>query len=504
MSRIWNWLWPVRWLGVLVVLLWVGVLYQLLHPSDGLSQEKFEQLYPWAVETKPTLGANWMGLYLKKRKIGYVHTTTSKDKEGYVIQQRTLMAMRLFGTQQQVAVFSKVSVNKSFGLRHFTFQLHSALSQFSARGRVHGPYIQVVLNTGGSKRRFQRKYRPSLYSSVLRPYIASLKPKPGKKIRTTIFDPQSMSYVPTVVEVVGYEPLKIHGKHYPKVLKLRQYFRGIKMLSWLDEKGDTLKEVSASGMILLREGAHRARRGISKGVDMIKATRIKLRGRIQAPKTRKSLHVRLRNVDVSSFPELFRRRQSRKAALLLIQKEDVGKLPDVAFSAFASSRGRAKLSQEILDAHKATSLVQSDHPDILKQATKITTKSKTRREAIDAIARWVHTSLKKKSVIGIPSAIETLKTRVGDCNEHATLFAALARAVSIPCQIVSGIAYLRGNFYYHAWNECHIAGEQWLSVDATWGQTPADVTHIVFVRGGLEKQISLIQLMGRLKIDIDL
>jgi len=63
MSRIWNWLWPVRWLGVLVVLLWVGVLYQLLHPSDGLSQEKFEQLYPWAVETKPTLGANWMGLY---------------------------------------------------------------------------------------------------------------------------------------------------------------------------------------------------------------------------------------------------------------------------------------------------------------------------------------------------------------------------------------------------------------------------------------------------------
>lgn len=154
-------------------------------------------------------------------------------------------------------------------------------------------------------------------------------------------------------------------------------------------------------------------------------------------------------------------------------------------------------------ALQATALIQSDHPLILAKAREIVANSKTRLAAVRALKNWVFRSLKKKSVVGIPSALETLQRKVGDCNEHATLFAALARAVRIPCRIVSGIAYLKGNFFYHAWNECEMGQAHWFTLDSTWNQLPADVTHIAFVRGGLDKQVVLLQLLGRLRIRLE-
>ena len=51
---------------------------------------------------------------------------------------------------------------------------------------------------------------------------------------------------------------------------------------------------------------------------------------------------------------------------------------------------------------------------------------------------FVHGHLEQKLVPGVPSALETLKSRVGDCNEHATLFAALARSLGVPTRIAVG------------------------------------------------------------------
>jgi transglutaminase-like putative cysteine protease len=80
------------------------------------------------------------------------------------------------------------------------------------------------------------------------------------------------------------------------------------------------------------------------------------------------------------------------------------------------------------------------------------------------------------------------------------LFAALARAVGIPTRIVSGLLYNEGRFYYHAWNEVYLG--EWLAVDSLMNQIPADPTHIRLIRGGLERQVRLVGLMGRLGIKV--
>ncbi len=95
--------------------------------------------------------------------------------------------------------------------------------------------------------------------------------------------------------------------------------------------------------------------------------------------------------------------------------------------------------------------------------------------------------------------LKFLHNRVGDCNEHAVLLAALSRAAGIPAQVEAGLVYQRGRFYYHAWNALYLG--QWITADSVMGQLPADVTHIRFVRG-TERQIDLVRMIGRLKIEI--
>jgi transglutaminase-like putative cysteine protease len=120
---------------------------------------------------------------------------------------------------------------------------------------------------------------------------------------------------------------------------------------------------------------------------------------------------------------------------------------------------------------------------------------------VKVLAEWVFENLEKRPVLGIPDALTTLSTRMGDCNEHAALFAALARNAGIPTRIASGVTFFEGAFYYHAWNEVCL-DDSWYSVDTTKNQFPADLSHIKFVEGETDKQVKIAALLGKLKIEI--
>src|SRR6185437_3926977 len=122
------------------------------------------------------------------------------------------------------------------------------------------------------------------------------------------------------------------------------------------------------------------------------------------------------------------------------------------------------------------------------------------RVVAERLNTWVHDSIADRVTFGIPSASQVLKTRVGDCNEHTQLYVALARSLGLPARIASGLAYVDGKFYYHAWPEVLLG--DWVAVDPTFGQFPADAAHLRFVIGGLTRQTELLRLMGNLHIDV--
>ena len=82
----------------------------------------------------------------------------------------------------------------------------------------------------------------------------------------------------------------------------------------------------------------------------------------------------------------------------------------------------------------------------------------------------------------------------------------MARAIQNPSRIAVGLVYsdrsgpVRG-FYYHAWPEVQFE-DQWLPIEPTFGQIPADATHIKVANGELDKQIEIMGLLGKISLEV--
>ena len=120
----------------------------------------------------------------------------------------------------------------------------------------------------------------------------------------------------------------------------------------------------------------------------------------------------------------------------------------------------------------------------------------------EALLRWVFDRLAKVPSVTIPTATEVLQTMQGDCNEHATLFGGMARALGIPTEVIVGLVYQNGAYYYHAWDALYLNG-QWVWVDPVMGEFPARTNHLMLQRGSLEKQSLIMPLVGKLQIVVE-
>jgi transglutaminase-like putative cysteine protease len=262
---------------------------------------------------------------------------------------------------------------------------------------------------------------------------------------------------------------------------------GINFSFFLDENGKVVKEVSPTGFVFISEPEFQAKNIIYKGKELLSAISVPAIGANDSLLTLSSIRYRL------TFPEetefiINQDRQIYNENILIINKESL-------------DQNSIDFCSGILDELSSTLYVQSDNAHIIYQANKIVKNIDNNYEKIRALISWVYENVDKKPILGIPDAVSTLFSRTGDCNEHAALFAALSRSLSIPTRIVAGVTYHKGMFYYHAWNEVCL-NEKWISLDTTKNQFPADVTHIKFVQGETNEQMKIGSLIGNLKIEI--
>jgi len=125
--------------------------------------------------------------------------------------------------------------------------------------------------------------------------------------------------------------------------------------------------------------------------------------------------------------------------------------------------------------------IESNDPILIKKAKEISEGSNDSWEAVNRFSKWVSQNI-KPAIPGGTSAINTYKTRQGECGSHSRLLAAYCRAVGIPARMVIGCAYIKqygGCFGQHAWTEVHMGDAGWIPVDATFGEIDyIDAGHI--------------------------
>ncbi len=190
----------------------------------------------------------------------------------------------------------------------------------------------------------------------------------------------------------------------------------------------------------------------------------------------------------------------------------------VDLSQFDMQGGRQKLDGSILTIYRDTGeerqgstdaapsaflresfSVKSKDPATVSLSRKIVKGETDPTHSARLIHDWVFGNIEKVRTISLPISTEALRTRKGDCNEHATLFIALARAAGIPSRFALGLVYGNGSLYYHAWAE--IFAGRWIAVDPTLGQFPADASHIRLIIGDLDKQAKIVSLIGKIRIE---
>ena len=103
--------------------------------------------------------------------------------------------------------------------------------------------------------------------------------------------------------------------------------------------------------------------------------------------------------------------------------------------------------------------------------------------------------------ISHPSTIrDTLDRKTGDCTEFADVVDAVATRLGWNSRIRTGLAYHppSQSFRTHSWNEIAIDGH-WISADASWGQFPADASHVPFPRANI---LALLANSSNMRFDV--
>jgi transglutaminase-like putative cysteine protease len=148
----------------------------------------------------------------------------------------------------------------------------------------------------------------------------------------------------------------------------------------------------------------------------------------------------------------------------------------------------------------STPFVQADHPEIRRHAERLVEGAADSMAAARRLYDWVERRIEKSPTVSLPSALDVLRERVGDCNEHTYLYVALARAVGLPARIRVGLVYNEGALFYHAWPAVYVG--EWVEMDPTLGQPTVDATHLALLEGELANQLELLKVMGRLQVRV--
>ncbi|MBA4396971.1 MAG: hypothetical protein C0394_06270, partial [Syntrophus sp. (in: bacteria)] len=413
-----------------------------------------DHILPWQSTpvAKPLRNEDhWMAITQAKRKIGYSHRSLTTTEKGYRLEESVLMRINTMGVVQDIRMKTQSDLHADMSLSAFNFDLQSHLFRFSVHGVIKGKEATIHYGTPTAPRKMVLPLpeAPHLSNSMF-DSLRGKNLKTGDEVVIYVFDPASMGQRPVSMKVMGEETITVMGRER-KAMKLDVDFMGARQFAWLGEESDVLREEGLLGMTLERVTKEEALGGLTlmAGADLTEVASIDANMTIDDPDALTKMTIRLTNIDTKPL-FLNGGRQHFKRNLLTIEKEN---WPVVEV--------KKESAEEIAEFLKPSPFIQSDDPLIVRQVKKIISTRDSDAVKVKKIMDWLYRNIEKRPVLSVPNATETLENRVGDCNEHAVLLAAMARAAGIPAQIEAGLVYQRGRFYYHAWNVLYLG--EWIT-----------------------------------------
>ncbi len=465
----------------------------------AVPDEVLAPLDPVALSSGPA-EERWMGIFMSDQHVGYAVSREAPTAEGgRVFQQQSTFSIQAMGNVQRVVAAGTAVTGPDGALKTFDFMLTSPLPVY-ARGEVQAHNLHVTVDQGGSAPEVIDipLTEPPVLSMTLPSQVRGKVLRPGLTFTVPYFDPLTRANATATVLVESPEMLPTGETAW----WLKSSFNGVETRQLVDPNGEVLREEGSLGLRaerMTREDAMALSNGTPP--DLIALTNIPV-APVAGAENSHIVTITPGGVDASRFvndPPL----QTVDGKTITISVPLLAELPHLPVAAQGAI--------EEADTEPAMSIPSTD-PEMIARAVAVLDGSTDRTDAARKINDWVHHYVQKVPTIGIPNGLEVLHTAQGDCNEHTALYVSLARAVGIPARITAGLVYapsIGDAFYYHAWPEVRIGpvgadgAAGWVPVDPTFGQFPADATHLKIVNGDLDKQIEIMGLIGKVSLVVN-
>jgi transglutaminase-like putative cysteine protease len=481
-----------RLLSLLVLVAWVLQMGVLVRRAASPSQVALA-----ADLAQYGSSAQWRGIYYRGDKIGFSVGQTTPTESGYEIREDGRLQLILLGSDIPVRLTSQATVDRAFNLQRFSFSLDPGTGPTQVEGVLDGRRLDLTIRTPSGERRETRELAaPPALSLNLARTLAARGLETGRTLEVSVFDPATLRNAPMKLEIQAREVVQAAGRPVP-AFKVEGRFAGITTHTWITDVGEVVREESPTGLLVVRETREQAQAlAVPAAVrtDLLEAAAIvpKTPRRIDDPTTVARLRLRFDGLSGLDPADLDWAGQT----------EESGTIEVVDSRGLVAGPAPADLPRFL----RAEPFLESDAPEIRAEAEKAVAGASSPRLRAERLVRHVNAILDKKPTVSLPSALEVLKTRIGDCNEHTALYVAMARSIGLPARVAVGLVHLRGAFYYHAWAEVWVEEGRgpglWLPVDPTLNQFPADATHVRLARGGLDRQAAILALVGRARVEI--
>ena len=442
--------------------------------------------------------AQWRGVYYRGEKIGFTVSQVERTDDGFALLEDGRLQFSLLGATTAAILRTSAHVDRTFALKTFEFSLDPGTGPMTVRGRLDGLRLSLdIVSASGTRSETRDLAEPPALMLSLGRRLASEGLVAGTRREWMVFDPATMKNAAVQLVIGNREVVDAGGRPTP-AFRVDMTFASLTTTAWITDTGEIIREESPMGLITVRETQEQATvLVVSTGMqeDMLAASAVvpvmPHRMQITEPRDVTRLRMRIENADLSS------------ADLQGVGQSVTGDVIELV-----DTRGlTATAADTDLQRYLAPEpFIESDAPEIRAEAERMVRGVTGVRARAERLMREVNQLVEKKPTVSLPSALEVLRTKVGDCNEHTVLFVALARAQGIPARINVGLVYVRGAFYYHAWPEVYLdegnGRGMWLPVDPTFNQFPADATHVRLARGGLDQQTAILPLIGRVKMTV--
>jgi hypothetical protein len=427
----------------------------------------------------------WLGVFLQGQRAGYSFSKIVRDDQGIALESMTQITLNMMNTVRTLTTHAFVHTEADYTLKDFIVEITTTGHPTKIEGTLNGKVLTLTSFSQGvpQTQNITLKEKP-FFPDAMEEVIKNKKLKPGEELKIPYFDPTTQSSATATIKAFAKGRTTVLGKEVEGT-KYEIEFMGMISELWFDDGFRLIKNYSPNlGLEMLPMTKEEALADVqpANAFDLLTFFAVKLTDPIPAGQDLSSIKLELKGITTENLDltDDFQKVTAREP-LTIELTFPVLEGPDLKIP-----------MREPEDFLQPSIYIQCDNRDIIGDAAGA-------RAAVIRLTEGVFKMLRKNPTASLPSALDVLKTKEGDCNEHAILFAALARSVGIPTKIYVGLINLYGDAYwYHAW--CAVWLGKWVPVDPTFNQFPADLYHLKLKEGEISEQAKVLQVVGKLKI----